>query len=242
MRPIDRGTIPKEKGIDKTVSNYTHWRKDLIDRIGSYCSYCNMKITFSPQVEHVSPKSLDPTRKVDWTNMLLACGPCNLTKSDKPTSHTTHLLPDMHNTHLAFAYIEKVFRRKGETYDGAIAIPSTSLVKGSVEETMAKATIELVGLDILKVNNRATDYRWKERYEAIIHVRSARQCWGEAPKKDNMLIDNICFQAQSRGFFSIWYRAFEDVPEMREALIKAFNGTSQRHFSQVDYLPVPPIV
>lgn len=104
MRPIDKGAVPMVNGAPKTVSDYKDWRRDLIDRIGNYCCYCNMVLNDSPQVEHVIAQDINPTLATDWDNMLLACGPCNHTKSNKPCPKTTHYLPQFHNTHLAFSF------------------------------------------------------------------------------------------------------------------------------------------
>lgn len=61
MRPIAKGTIPTDdKGNPKTVSHHRSWRKDLIDRIGNYCCYCEMILTDSPQVEHVIAQDINP--------------------------------------------------------------------------------------------------------------------------------------------------------------------------------------
>src|SRR5690606_24842339 len=104
MRPVTKGGIPQINGTDKTVSDYKDWRQDLIDRIGNFCSYCNMVLNDSPQVEHVAPKSTNPALALVWSNMLLACGPCNRAKSNLPYDLSTHYIPDYHNTHLAFDY------------------------------------------------------------------------------------------------------------------------------------------
>jgi len=109
MRPVERGGIPQENGVNKVVRDYKDWRQDLIDRIGNYCSYCNMTLNDSPQVEHVTPKNPRPGQVagalLDWNNMLLACGPCNRAKGNQPNSNQTHYIPDYHNTHLAFEYV-----------------------------------------------------------------------------------------------------------------------------------------
>ena len=66
MRPIDKGTVPLDnKGQPKTVTTHTQWRGYLINRIGGYCSYCEMKLNDLPQVEHVVAKILDPSLILD---------------------------------------------------------------------------------------------------------------------------------------------------------------------------------
>lgn len=52
MRTIDKGRN------EKIVSDYKQFRDDLVERIGCYCSYCEMKIDNQPDVEHVVSKSI----------------------------------------------------------------------------------------------------------------------------------------------------------------------------------------
>lgn len=58
---------------------------DLIDGLGEYCSYCESRIAGLLEVEHVAPKAQYPTLATDWDNLLLACGACNICKSDLPS-------------------------------------------------------------------------------------------------------------------------------------------------------------
>jgi len=46
--------------------------------------------------------------------------------------------------------------------------------------------------------------------------------------------------AKAKGFFSIWFEAFNDVPEVKLALIQAFNGTHRASFqAHTPYHPQP---
>ena len=48
MRPIERGEIPTDaQGQPKVFRQYKHARRDLIDRLGEYCSYCEMHLGLS---------------------------------------------------------------------------------------------------------------------------------------------------------------------------------------------------
>lgn len=75
-------------------------------RLGSYCSYCGMKLDNAPEVEHVASKSTDPALITNWDNLLLACKACNPRKSNTVTSinKNEYLWPDQDNTALAFCY------------------------------------------------------------------------------------------------------------------------------------------
>lgn len=228
MRPIFRGPVPTDTaGNPKTVTDYKDWRADLIDRIGNYCSYCNMVLNDSPQVEHVSPKNPQPGQPAGsllaWDNMVLACGPCNRAKSNNPCSDTTHFLPDFHNTMLAFDYevVDVVQRLSAK----ACLVKLKQGLTGA-QSTKAQNTIDLCKLDKILVNRRATDYRWKYRHEALVAARLSRQSWENIDKKySDQFLPLLTIAATGKGYFSIWYEIFRDVPEVLHALIAAFPNT-----------------
>lgn len=227
MRPVVRGAVPLIAGVAKTVSDYKDWRLDLLERIGNYCSYCNMVLNDSPQVEHVSPKAPNPGLTLLWDNMLLACGPCNRTKSDDPYDITTHYIPDYHNTHLAFSY-KVIDHPRKKNQKACIIIPRNNPAVNAVK---AQATIDLCGLDATTYNVRATDLRWKYRYEALVTAQLWRTDWDNwgsgigAP-----FVDLLLTAATGKGFFSIWFDVFRDVRDIKIALIQEFENTHAPSF------------
>ena len=128
MRPITR---PDAR---KVYKKYQDAIGDLEDCFGTYCSYCERRFPGALAVEHVSPKSLDPARKTDWSNFLLSCGNCNSCKGAKPTNNTDFLWPDRDNTLKAFAFLAGGLVEPIKTLDPQI-------------KAKAIALIELVGLD-----------------------------------------------------------------------------------------------
>lgn len=59
MRPITRGSVPQDKnGKDIQYQCYATARGELINRIGQYCSYCEMKLDSSLHIEHFMLKRL----------------------------------------------------------------------------------------------------------------------------------------------------------------------------------------
>ncbi len=239
MRPIQRGTTPKIGNIDKSVSDYKDWRQDLIDRIGNYCSYCNMTLNDSPQVEHVVPKNPQPNQTagsmLSWDNMLLACGPCNRAKSNHPVSNTTHYLPDYHNTHLVFDFIIIDHPTK-QNQKACIPFVNT---QPFVDPVKARSTMDLFKLDKVVSNKRATDLRWKYRYEAYLSAQLWKRNWeswgyGKANEFIPLLVDCIA----SKGFFSIWFNSFFDVPQIKQAIISAFKGTNKNCFDKSNFEPL----
>ena len=76
MRPVGKGKN------SKTLNQYQETKGDLIDRLGEYCSYCEMQLNAVLAVEHVQPKSQHPHLLLVWDNFLIACPSCNSAKGD----------------------------------------------------------------------------------------------------------------------------------------------------------------
>ena len=96
MRPVARGTHPTDAaGNKKAWTEYSQSRGDLIDRIGEYCSFCEMHLDASLAVEHIQPKSLYPNLALEWDNFLLACTNCNSTKGDRDIKLNDYFWPHL---------------------------------------------------------------------------------------------------------------------------------------------------
>jgi hypothetical protein len=77
-------------GVDPTATEKTRYRhkeiKLALERETSEkCAYCESKLKHihHGDVEHIYPKSLDPSRQFDWSNLTLACEICNQNKSNR---------------------------------------------------------------------------------------------------------------------------------------------------------------
>lgn len=237
MRPIHKGNIPHMNGGPVRVSNYRNWRRYLIDRVGFYCSFCNMRLNDSPQVEHVIAQDIDPTKALDWGNVLLACGPCNRTKSAKSCPPTTHYMPEFHNTHLAFEYFLTTHPR--HNFPAAFV----RFKQGNKYNTLnAINTIELCALDrdTTRTPDQVTDLRWKYRAETWFSAKLWRKefdAWGYL--RIDGFVRLLKEMAQSAGFWSIWYETFQDVFEIRQMLVLDFPGTDLGSFDPISFLPLP---
>jgi len=96
-------------------------------------------------------------------------------------------------------------------------------------------------LQALTSNPRATDLRWKYRFEAWYSANAIWRIewnnWGHTRPQEfgNLLVD----AAKSKGFFSVWYKAFIDVRTIKQRLVNAFPGTHLNSFdNQNDFNPV----
>lgn len=234
MRPIDKGAVPIKNGAPKTVSDYKDWRRDLIDRIGNYCCFCNMVLNDSPQVEHVIAQDIDPALATDWNNMLLACGPCNRTKSNQACPPTTHYLPQFHNTHLAFSYTVTAHPTASEPA-AFVAWRGLPALQMNAENTISLCDLDK---DTTKKLPQATDLRWKYRCEVHAYATLWKDSWiNGGHTLGQRFIDLLITAVAGKGFWSIWFDAFGDVPAVRQALVQQFPGTAANCFD-ADYFPI----
>lgn len=220
MRPVDRGEHPKEEdGSARIYTSYSNARRDLIDRMGQYCSYCNQKLPASLAVEHVQPKSLFPALELEWENFLLACTNCNSTKGNKPVDLNDYLWPDVHNTDLAFVY----------TQDGKVQV-NTNL--NSQLQQKAQNLLDLVGLEKYEDNYTASDRRWKNRKNTFSKVAESLKLFESALSKGagEEFINVLGNYASDNGFFSIWLQIFTNYSQVRKKIIQSFVGTAANAF------------
>lgn len=211
MRPIERGAAPCAYG------DYKEAKQDLVNRLGTYCSYCERRIATNLAVEHIQAKSLPHYAHLanDWNNFLLACVNCNSSKSAAEVDPARYLLPDRDNTFAAYRYNDF-----GEV---VVADTISPEIAG-----MALATCELTALNRCewpdwdeKVAFSALE-RVGQRVENWVVANSVRSSYDAHPAS----IDLIAKLAAASGFFSIWMEAFEGIPEVRQAIILAFPGTA----------------
>ena len=217
MRPIDRGATPCGKdGKPKVFSEPSRARRDLIDRLGDYCSYCGTRMPASLAVEHIRPKKTNPHLELQWDNFLLACVNCNSTKGHKDVVLDEYFWPDRDNTFRAFVY----------SVGGLIKVNSSLPDDG---RERAQNTIDLTGLDRTPAKDPAARNRRLENRRKIwkMAVEARQDLAGNDIKA---LRKSIVNTATSRGFWSVWMTVFADDQDMRQRLIDEFPGTSKDCF------------
>jgi len=219
MRPVIKGDAPTDaSGNPKSYARYQDAKTDLLQRLGKYCSYCEMELKTGLAVEHVQPKSLDKTLERNWSNFLLGCVHCNSRKGKQPVDLDDHVWPDRDNTVLAFEYV---------------ALTNTITVATSLRgknKARAENLIKLVGLqNIPTVWNE--DPRFDERRTVWAMAMDAKNdLWSRPESEHPQLRKYILSVAISKGFFSVWMTVFHDDPETRRLLIETFVGTAQDCF------------
>lgn len=218
MRPVTRGAAPPG------AKTYEEMRPTLVEeRLGYYCSYCELKLDHSPHAEHIVPKGAFPAWRDRWDNLLVSCNHCNSHKSDerpKPADLDDYLWPTRDNTARAFTYTNVV---------PEVAHELTS-------ELQCKAA-KLRGLVKLSFPH---DKRAKKRAEVFIQAQYFFSHMCSAPDHAllGLLRESIVKLAVSTGFFSIWMEVFASDPEMRRRFIDGFMGTAQDCFDPVTTTPV----
>lgn len=191
MRPFLR---PAYTG--KPVTNYQSYLQPLITAFGTYCSYCECLGKFD--VEHVAPKSLNPTLATDWNNMLLGCLRCNRDfKKSHNDNRQSYVWPDTHNTYTLLKYWP----------DGRVQ-PAAGLANPLLQEV--QNTIDLVCLD--------------DSQQPQSHLNLARRVAFNVARiflghyqNETMTIDDVLAGA-TQGYWSVWYTVFQPHPEVCTAL------------------------
>ena len=111
MRPVDKGVAPQ-----KEYKQYKDAEPDLEERIGAYCSFCEMSINHVPEVEHKEAKACGG-EELAWDNLLLSCKYCNTRKGTQvgKGDKDKYLWPDEDDTFHAYLY-DKDIPRLNEEY------------------------------------------------------------------------------------------------------------------------------
>lgn len=222
MRPVQRGECPQDhNGQEIKFAEYQQARRELIQRMGEYCSYCEMHLDASLAVEHVQPKkppgatAAMPERELDWGNFLLACTNCNSSKGDTDVVLADYLWPDRDDTFRALRYSE------GGVVDSA----------PGMHKARADLLIDLVGLRKQPDTAEASDRRWMNRREAWDLAVRAKDRLAKCPTEftDDMR-EQIVDTAHAKGFWSVWMTVFADDPAMRNRLLHALPGTNSAFF------------
>ena len=225
MRAVNKGKSPYE-----SIKEYQDAIPFQENRIGLYCSYCEMSIKHVPEVEHKVSKSLGGELTA-WKNLLLGCKYCNTRKKDKvtPQDKNQYFWPDEDNTAIAYTY-EDGYPKVNKEYLQELD-PTGNLYKKAVN------TYKVVGLgndptkkigekDRRFFNRNSTYYRALDSLKSRKNLKEAPDLWKEDMKKQ------ILMTATAEGFFSVWLTVFSEEPELCNALIERFPGTRKECYDE----------
>lgn len=224
MRPVERGEIPEENGVPRQFREYRDARIPLIERMGGYCSYCEIALPSGPHIEHVRPKDPNPELETTWSNFLLACSNCNSTKRAKNVVLADYFWPDRDNTMRPFEYDSE----RAPKHAGWLT-PS--------QQDVANRTLRLTGLDREPGHPDLSDsdFRWLKRQEAWQIARLERLKIERNGTPDQR--DSAVQVAVGRGFFSVWMQVFYDDEDMRKRLIGWFQAATDCFGQRTDLIP-----
>jgi uncharacterized protein (TIGR02646 family) len=206
MRPVTKGNCPQENGVDVVFAEYGEARQHLIDRVGDFCSYCEIQIT-NPAVEHVQPKNHNAGLALDWDNFLLACINCNSIKGHDPIVMADYYWADIHNTFLLFDFYPL----------GAVTLKNNP--HHSVNIATSLRTLNLTGIE--RYGTSDADRRWIKRAEAWGKAEDALEYYTNNNRPADYIL-SITNTATSTGFWSVWMKIFENEPPVITALKSSF--------------------
>lgn len=216
MRPVDKGAPP-----DVELKKYGDAEPYLEQRIGAYCSFCEMSIKHVPEVEHKEAKARGGA-ELEWDNFLLSCKYCNTRKGTKvgKGEKDNYLWPDEDDTFHVFSYEDDV-PKLDEDY----------LKKNTELRSKAKNLFQLVKLDNIPTSLRDKDKRYSRRIEAHNCALKSKDGWDKVKQSSDkqVYLETIVELAESTGFFSVWMTVFKDEYEVKNLLIDAFKGTKREY-------------
>lgn len=203
MRPVNKGSPPlDDRGSPIVFSKYQDANPPLRNRIGRYCSYCEIEFKYGLAVEHVVPKnphSGNPALQLAWDNFLLACPMCNSCKGMRSVVINDYFWPDRDNTLRAFEY----------DASGAVR-PSVDL--HPPESGIAQSTVNLFGLNRNKTTRPGASKRDERFRFREVAWRTALDAKADIKSNDSKNVrDWIIRCAVSIGSFSIWMTVLKTI-------------------------------
>lgn len=212
MRTIEKGESPYT-----FISDYTEALSFLRDRLGPYCSYCEMKVTTNLAVEHKESKNSGGAR-TDWKNLLLSCTYCNSNKGEKVKlgEKNTWIWPDEDNTFCALDYGYGIPKLNQEYLEN----------EGKEFRERATKTFEDLQLGE-KPSKEKRDTRFMNRINAFQKAERSKSSWDKIKGTpfEKAEIQAIIDMATETGFFSVWMNVFREDEQIKRVLIQNFPGT-----------------
>ena len=120
------------------------------------CAYCETKITVASHgdIEHVTPKAIEPERTFEWDNLTFACEKCNGKKSDKTGISDPYLDIIQED----FFFVGSFLRGRSEK--GRLTIAELELNRGELIEDRQEHMIALA--DAIEKIANTNDQRLRE--------------------------------------------------------------------------------
>ena len=224
MRPVIKSIKTNKAGLPQEYEPWGKAKIDLIDEIGSFCSYCEKEVNRSAlHVEHIYGKKtmnssgalIYDNLKFRWDNFLLACCNCNSVKDNKDIALTNPFLPHENNL------VHFIDIASGGLLKVKNGVNGNNLAR-------TQAFIDLVGLDRVPghPNYSEKDDRWESRL--VTKDIAERQFIKYTATPRSTDLENIMTLAKAKGFFSVWYYQFQGHAEVLDALINGMIVNGKR--------------
>ena len=119
--------------------NHADIKLALLQETNEKCAYCESKlrhVTYG-DIEHVSPKSGEPNKTFEWSNLTVACDICNTKKSDVAYGLIIDPFIDEPSEHIRFygsIVLALPGNEKGEVTDSILVLNRRELLERRTEK------------------------------------------------------------------------------------------------------------
>lgn len=217
MRPVNKGKAP-----DIEFKKYRDAMPYMEERVGAYCSYCELPLQHVPEIDHIESKSKGG-ELLKWDNFLISCKYCNTRKSNLVAAEdkNKYLWPDIDDIFHAY------------TYKNAIPEVNDEYLETQGDGMKAKAHHLF---KLLRLGEQPTltkkDRRFYYRLEAFNCAKNSRENWEKAKESTlkNEYLKAIEDMSKGTGFFSVWMEVFSGEKEVQQMLINSIPGTRKEVF------------
>jgi 5-methylcytosine-specific restriction endonuclease McrA len=155
----------------------------LVAETHGKCAYCESKLKHihHGDVEHIAPKSLEPSKRYEWSNLTLACEICNQNKSNRDPN-VQHIIdpyitePSEHLTFIG-SFIFPLGTNHGKNTEVLLDLNRAALLERrksrleqimGIYETLLRAELPLETRKIIYENLLLTDASASSEYSGMI--------------------------------------------------------------------------
>ena len=177
LEKINAGETPTK--TEKSRYSHPEIKQALIEETHAKCAYCESKFRHVSygDIEHVIPKSTDPSKWFNWSNLTLACDVCNTNKSKNPVEEETFIDPYDVDPEEHFWQI------------GSMVWPRPGCDAAALTERLLK----LNRTDLLERRSERIDYLMKM-------LESVERC--QNPQLKPLLWDDFTFESQAHNEYA----------------------------------------
>ena len=182
VNKINAGMVPTK--TEKGRYNHPEVKEALVLETFGKCAYCESKIRHISygDIEHVVPKSDEPSKWFSWNNLTLACDVCNTNKSNTPVDEQTFVDPYLVDPEEQFWHLGPIMRPKPGSDAAALTERLLELNRPELVEKRAERQASLLSL-----------------------VDTAERCNNGELKR--LLWEEICDEAEARNEYAALSRA-----------------------------------